>query len=261
MEYWEFIILSEWLMVARGKNENGEFIKLKGPNFKGGATEIFFPAGKLNEGWLSVVHSMKALNVENVVGKTFTSDEEVSLSPTFGPQKALNAPDSIAATTFKEGGLDVISWNQMIVIKASNNVKDWKAIGFELGKSFKFNNNFHFQPFSSIQALFCIKNPSEREFLFNYGVWNQWDLDFTFVAWSSKEDTILSNPIQITKPSWVLVRGVPFSLWNSKTFESIGAKCGGLIQVSPYSLNGWDILVLKLQVKAPLRALSDGGLY
>lgn len=50
------------------------------------------------------------------------------------------------------------------------------------------------------------------------------------------------------------VQGVPFSLWNQNTFETIGAKIGGLAQVSPFTANGWDVSVMKLKVKG----LSSG---
>ncbi|KAI3912683.1 hypothetical protein MKW92_049449, partial [Papaver armeniacum] len=47
----QFFEPKEWLIISRGKNRGGEFMKLMGPNKKGGNIDLFFPSGKNGVGW------------------------------------------------------------------------------------------------------------------------------------------------------------------------------------------------------------------
>ncbi|KAI3943681.1 hypothetical protein MKW98_004186 [Papaver atlanticum] len=49
--HWHFLESSEWLVLSRGKNKAGEFLKLMGPNKNGGNIDLFFPSGKYGVGW------------------------------------------------------------------------------------------------------------------------------------------------------------------------------------------------------------------
>ncbi|KAI3966537.1 hypothetical protein MKW92_036515 [Papaver armeniacum] len=123
-----------------------------------------------------------------------------------------------------------------------------------MGKKFKFAGDFHLQPVSSTRALFCIENTIEREYLFKQEPWFFEYIQFKFVPWSSGMN--LLSPAEIVEVSarWILVGGVPFSLWNSETFEMIGAQCGGLLEVSHFSKFGLNLSAIKLRVKGPLQS-------
>lgn len=139
-----------------------------------------------------------------------------------------------------------------MVLRANKPVDSWSSIGVELGRFLKVKTNFHFQPFSANQSLFFLRNPSDRDHLLKIGVWSCNSYAFKFVNWSSKENLYTQSNNEVSSGSWVLIQGVPFSLWNQITFQTIGTKLGGLIQVSPFTANGWDISVMKLKVKGPL---------
>ncbi|KAI3953371.1 hypothetical protein MKX01_042349 [Papaver californicum] len=123
-----------------------------------------------------------------------------------------------------------------------------------MGERFKFAGNFHLQPISSTRALFCIENTKEREYLFKQEPWVFEDNQFQFVPWSSSMNLLSAVEIVEIAAKWVLVRGVPFSLWNSDMFEKIGAQCGGLLEVSHFSKFGLNLSAIKLRVKGPLRS-------
>ncbi|KAI3906977.1 hypothetical protein MKW92_023593, partial [Papaver armeniacum] len=107
MAHWEHIISGEWLMAARGKNKNGEYFKVSGPNKKGGISDLFFPSGKNLEGWLRLVKMMELMHQDL---KEMVVKPSASLNERSKIEKSL----SLDASFFNEGGLDNISWNQMI---------------------------------------------------------------------------------------------------------------------------------------------------
>ncbi|KAI3838993.1 hypothetical protein MKX03_009708 [Papaver bracteatum] len=151
--------------------------------------------------------------------------------------------------------VDSMNWNMMVVIEAKSHIESWEKVGAAMSKKFKLAGDFHLQPVSSTRALFCIENTTEREYLFKQEPWFFEYVEFRFVPWSSGMNLLSTAEIVEISARWVLVRGVPFSLWNSDTFEMIGAQCGGLLEVSNFSKFGLNLSAIKLRVKGPL--LSD----
>ncbi|KAI3942060.1 hypothetical protein MKW92_047576 [Papaver armeniacum] len=52
---WHFNDSDEWLSATRGRNNNGEFIKLSGPNSWGNTVDLYFPSGSNGEGWKKIL--------------------------------------------------------------------------------------------------------------------------------------------------------------------------------------------------------------
>ncbi|KAI3879303.1 hypothetical protein MKX03_024278 [Papaver bracteatum] len=60
-QVWKFSDMDEWLTVTRGRNNNGEYMKLSGPNSWGNTVDIYFPAGNQGEGWKKVTSIINQL--------------------------------------------------------------------------------------------------------------------------------------------------------------------------------------------------------
>ncbi|KAI3854383.1 hypothetical protein MKX03_005503 [Papaver bracteatum] len=167
-----------------------------------------------------------------------------------------DSPRKIYSSTIHENiTIDSINWNRMVVIKSKSRIHSWEGVGEAMSERFKFANDFHLQPVSSTQALFCIEITDEREYLFKQEPWVFENNQFKFVRWSSSMNLLSADEIVDTSAKWVLVKGVPLSLWNSEMFEIIGAQCGGLLQVSHFTKFGLNLSAIKIRVKGPL--LSD----
>ncbi|RZC61469.1 hypothetical protein C5167_023231 [Papaver somniferum] len=98
MEYWEHIIPGEWLMATRGKNKNEEYLKVSGPNKKGGISDLFFPAGRNLEGWRRIIKSLEMFNL------VVASDARVSSSSLEENHTSFQVePLCLEASLFNEG--------------------------------------------------------------------------------------------------------------------------------------------------------------
>lgn len=128
----------------------------------------------------------------------------------------------------------------MVVIEADSPLCSWDGIKAKMGKLFPLLSNYHFQPFSATQAILKVINAKERVWLFNHDRWSHEGRWLSFIPWSSKLNIILEQEISNLNSKWLTVVGVPLSLWNFESFESIGAKCGGLMQVATATKMGWD---------------------
>ncbi|KAI3876306.1 hypothetical protein MKW92_016041 [Papaver armeniacum] len=171
-------------------------------------------------------------------------------------KSCLGIPEEISASIIHENKtVDSINWNLMVVIEAKSRIQSWERVGASISERFKFGGDFHLQPVSSTRALFFIENTKEREYLIQQEPWFFEYIQLQFVPWSSNMNLLSAADIVEISAKWVLVKGVPFSLWNSEMFETIGAQCGGLLEVSHFTKFGLNLSAIKLRVKGPL--LSD----
>ncbi|KAI3854384.1 hypothetical protein MKX03_005504 [Papaver bracteatum] len=175
---------------------------------------------------------------------------------TYRCKSCLGIPDEISASIIHENKtVDSINWNIMVVIQAKSHIHSWDRVGASMSERFKFGGDFHLQPVSSTRALFFVENTKEREYLFQQEPWFFEYIQLQFVPWSSNMNLLSASEIVEISAKWVLVKGVPLTLWNSEMFESIGARCGGLREVSHFTKFGLNLSAIKLRVKGPL--LSD----
>ncbi|KAI3835163.1 hypothetical protein MKX03_005499, partial [Papaver bracteatum] len=165
------------------------------------------------------------------------------ICPTYNPEK-------ISSSTIHEN--KTVDSVMMVVIKSKSHIYSWEGVGAAMIERFKFESDFHLQPVSSTRALFCIRNTKERENLFKQEAWDFENNQFQFVPWSSSMNLLSPDEIVDISAKWVLVIGVPFSLWNSEMFERIGAQCGGLLLVSHFTKFLLNLSAIKLRVKGPL---------
>ncbi|KAI3902111.1 hypothetical protein MKW92_019215, partial [Papaver armeniacum] len=246
---WHFNDSDEWLSATRGRNNNGEFIKLSGPNSWGNTVDLYFPSGSNGEGWKNF------LTLINQLIKPIESQTVKIVQPV--PKPLIANPKSVWAKVKPIETREILpiekeDWNHMIVLSADVEQVDWKLVGNHLGKGLEKNEEFFLQPFSPSKAMFKVPNSAMREELLSKSAWNFNNITFKFSLWSSKINLISNEEVENINTSWILVSGVPFSLWNHKTFETIGSKCGGLLEIADETKFGWNLSYMKLKVRGPV---------
>ncbi|KAI3878478.1 hypothetical protein MKX03_007258, partial [Papaver bracteatum] len=250
-QVWQFSDLDEWLTVTRGRNNNGEYMKLSGPNSWGNTVDIYFPAGNLGEGWKQVTSTINHLcPIQGV--------SQIKHQPPPAPNSAPNPRSVWSKLPQEESGsipIEKENWNLMVVLSADVEIVQWELVGKHLGMSLEKDEEFFLQPFSNSKAMFKVQNTEMRKELFSKAVWEFNGITFSFLPWTSQLNLLSEEDITKVQSCWIMVNGVPFSLWNLKTFETIGAKCGGLLEVSEDTKNGYNLSVIKLKVRGPVDSL------
>lgn len=209
--HWERSDQNFWLILFRGKNKSGEFLKFTSSNNNGGVLDLFFPSGKNLSGW-SVVSNL----LDGYLPK--------SSVPTFDPSiKTVQKIERTAILFDDKVSLSSIGWDSALTIIANDEVV-WDEI---------------------CRSGLCALDP-----------WLFRGIYFKISAWSPDINALSVKDFPSSSPTWVLISGVPFNLWNDATFKTLGARCGGLIKVSESTLNGWCLSSIKLQVKGPVPSSS-----
>ncbi|XP_026421740.1 uncharacterized protein LOC113317832 isoform X1 [Papaver somniferum] len=144
------------------------------------------------------------------------------------------------------------NWNHTVVLSSDANMVSWDLIGKHLGKCLEKNEVFFLQPFSNSKALFKVPNSEMRTELLSKSGWSFNGFNFKFSPWTSKLNVLSEKEVLKIQSCWIEVGGIPFSLWNQKTFETIGSKCGGLLEVSEDTRNGWNLSLMELKVRGPV---------
>ncbi|KAI3889888.1 hypothetical protein MKX03_017811, partial [Papaver bracteatum] len=251
-QVWKFSDMDEWLTVTRGRNNNGEYMKLSGPNSWGNTVDIYFPAGNQGEGWKQVTSIINQLCPIQGVSQIKSHS---SPAPNFVPN-----PRSVWSKLPQEetGTLLAIekeNWNLMVVLSADVEFVPWELVGKHLDMSLEKDEEFFLHPFSNSKAMFKVMNTEMRNELFSKDVWELNGISFSFLPWTSQLNLLSEEDIIKVQSCWIVIKGVHFSLWNLKTFETIGAKCGGLLEVSEDTKNGYNLSVMKLKVRGPVDSI------
>lgn len=202
--------------------------------------DIYFPSGNLGDGWKQIISIINHLcPIKETPSKKLQSPQQPILSP--------NPP-----SVWPKSKMEKENWNLMVVLSADVEVVFWDLIGNHLGMSLEKNEVFYLQPFSTSKAMFKVPNSEMRKELLSKSGWSFNGVNFSFLPWSSKLNLLSYEEVLSIQSNWIEVKGIPFSLWNQKTFETIGAKCGGLLEVSEDTRNGWNLSVMKLKVRGPV---------
>lgn len=114
---WQFSDSEDWLTVTRGRNTNGEFMKLSGPNSWGNTVDLYFPAGNDGEGWKQVV---TIINQIDPIREVSPGKNTSSSTPTIvkNPSSVWSNPNS----PIEKDAVNPIekeSWNQYLPVAFS----------------------------------------------------------------------------------------------------------------------------------------------
>ncbi|KAI3961662.1 hypothetical protein MKW92_038484 [Papaver armeniacum] len=221
-QIWQFTDSDDWLTVSRGKNNNGEYIKLSGPNSWGNSVDIYFPAGDMRNGWKQIISIINQLSPiqEVLIQKPQSSPSPVHFP---NPPSVWNKPklETEVLPIEKE------NWNHMVVLSSDANMVSWDLIGKHLGKCLEKNEVFFLQPFSNSKALFKVPNSEMRTELLSKSGWSFNGINFKFLPWTSKLNMLSDEEVLKIQSCWIEVREFHF-LWNQKLLKPL-VKCGGLL--------------------------------
>ncbi|KAI3909775.1 hypothetical protein MKW98_014192, partial [Papaver atlanticum] len=119
-----------------------------------------------------------------------------------------------------------------IIIEASHTIDSWHIIGKEISHRFFFASDFDIFVFEENKAFF-FSSFGHKQIMISRGFKSFKETTIRLYPWWQSVNTVsISN--NIDQGTWIEIKGVPFNLWNTKVFEAIGLKFGGLTEIHTY---------------------------
>lgn len=208
---------------------------------------MFFPAGVNRQGWRDIAKALQ--NCLKGEDETATSSNDIIREEDFPciNDKELNR------------------WNRALICEVDKPVLCWKEIGDFMRSKLQLKEAFSLSPFDLSKSLYFADSIECVESLIKKNWWCFNDLRIQFSRWNPSCNCIKSLNLNPPKPVWLAVKGIPFHLWNLKTFTQIGNLWGGFIKVHENSLSGKDYGEAYIQVsnsskdKEEFRSVSMDG--
>lgn len=126
--------------------------------------------------------------------------------------------------------------------------KDIEATAIAIAKICNFNFIPSLIPFSDDRATFFCNSTDEVTLVANKGIIKTPSTTVLLNKYHKMLNAIDTNYSRFR--GWIAIKGLPFLLWNSHSFENIASQCGELLEIHTRTANFSILTEAKIKVKA-----------
>ncbi|KAM7518028.1 hypothetical protein LguiB_016990 [Lonicera macranthoides] len=146
--------------------------------------------------------------------------------------------DTIASYAF--------DWKRVVVCIRENLWDSWNGIQSSLNQL--YNSNFQLKPLLPNKAIIiCDSEEAAQVFGSKKLVFLSGPYAIRLQRWDEKE--IYQNRKIACTGGWINIHGLPANWWTEKAFQTIGERCGGLIQVDARTKTFQNLLMARIKVR------------